>query len=83
MYSNSKGDREIGKSFNGNKPLQHNNSADKNAYQKPLYNKNFSNPKFGNNPVNNIDEEEPIFNSSDEEDELRANEDFLSTRDQN
>jgi hypothetical protein len=83
MNSYNKSDREIGKSFNSNKPLQQNNSADRNAHQKQLYNKNFSNSKFGNNPVNNIDEDERIYNSSDDEDQFVENEEILSSQDQN
>jgi hypothetical protein len=77
INSHSRNDREIGdKKFNGNKPLQYNNSSDKNAYQKPPFNKNFSNTKSGNNLVNNIDEEGPIGSSSDEEEEFAPKNDF-------
>jgi hypothetical protein len=52
---------------------QHNNSADKNAYQKPPFNKKNSNSKSGSNLVNNIDDKEPIVNLSDEEEQSASN----------
>jgi hypothetical protein len=77
MNSHNRGDREIEKKFSGNKPLQYNNSAEKNAYQKPFFNnKNLPNAKFGGNPINNIDEEEQDVFSSDEEQQFESSENF-------